>query len=101
MQRPSVCITTYLPISTRTRQAAASLAAYALSAGSSLAVGSRLLRQVLEAVKRNYGIGKWVRRGMGALVLLGVMVMIFDHGAGALAAADAADVGLGETYVGD
>ena len=48
------------------------LLAYALGAATSLAVALLAGGRVFAAMKRSFGAGEWIRRGLGAAVLLGV-----------------------------
>jgi cytochrome c biogenesis protein CcdA/thiol-disulfide isomerase/thioredoxin len=48
------------------------LLAYAAGAATSLALALLVGGRVFKAMKRSIGIGEWVRRGLGALVLIGV-----------------------------
>jgi cytochrome c biogenesis protein CcdA/thiol-disulfide isomerase/thioredoxin len=51
------------------------LAAYAAGAATSLALALLLGGRVFAAMKRSLGAGEWVRRGLGAAVLVGVVVI--------------------------
>ena len=51
------------------------LAAYAAGAATSLALALLLGGRVFAAMKRSLGAGEWVRRGLGAAVLAGVVVI--------------------------
>jgi cytochrome c biogenesis protein CcdA/thiol-disulfide isomerase/thioredoxin len=51
------------------------LLAYALGAATSLALALLLGGRVFVAMKRSLGIGQWVRRGVGGLVLIAVAVI--------------------------
>lgn len=48
------------------------LAAYAIGAACSLAIAASLGRRAMDALKRSLGLGEWLRRAMGALVLVTV-----------------------------
>jgi cytochrome c biogenesis protein CcdA/thiol-disulfide isomerase/thioredoxin len=58
------------------------LLAYALGAGTSLALALLVGGRVFVVMKRSLGVGQWVRRGVGALVLVaaGVIAMGLDTG---------------------
>ncbi|CCG40400.1 cytochrome c biogenesis protein DipZ [Magnetospirillum molischianum] len=51
------------------------LVAYAAGAATSLAAALLLGRRMFAAMKRSLGVGEWVRRGLGAAVLIGVAVI--------------------------
>src|SRR5580658_8519327 len=51
------------------------LAVYAAGAATSLALALLLGGRVFAAMKRSLGIGQWVRRGLGAAVLVAVVVV--------------------------
>ena len=51
------------------------LVAYALGAATSLALALLIGGRVFTAMKRSLGIGEWVRRGLGAVVLAAVVVI--------------------------
>jgi len=51
------------------------LLAYAAGAASSLAVALLIGGRVFAAMKRSLGVGAWIRRGLGAAVLAGVVVI--------------------------
>jgi cytochrome c biogenesis protein CcdA/thiol-disulfide isomerase/thioredoxin len=51
------------------------LLAYALGAATSLALALLVGGRVFAVMKRSLGAGEWVRRGLGALVLAGVVVI--------------------------
>jgi cytochrome c biogenesis protein CcdA/thiol-disulfide isomerase/thioredoxin len=51
------------------------LAAYAAGAATSLALALLVGGRVFIAMKRSLGVGQWVRRGLGAAVLIGVVVI--------------------------
>jgi len=61
------------------------LLAYAAGAGSSLAVALLIGKRVFAAMKRSLGAGEWVRRGIGAAMLLGVVAIALGLDTGALA----------------
>ena len=60
------------------------LLAYALGAATSLALALMIGGRVFSAMKRSLGAGEWVRRGLGAAVLVGVAVISFGADAGFL-----------------
>jgi cytochrome c biogenesis protein CcdA/thiol-disulfide isomerase/thioredoxin len=60
------------------------LLAYALGAATSLALALLIGGRVFSAMKRSLGLGEWVRRGLGAAVLVGVAVISFGADAGFL-----------------
>lgn len=51
------------------------LLAYALGAATSLAIALLAGGRVFAAMKRSFGAGEWVRRGLGVAVLLGVIAV--------------------------
>jgi cytochrome c biogenesis protein CcdA/thiol-disulfide isomerase/thioredoxin len=51
------------------------LAAYAAGAATSLALALAIGGRVFAAMKRSLGAGEWIRRGLGAAVLAGVVVI--------------------------
>jgi cytochrome c biogenesis protein CcdA/thiol-disulfide isomerase/thioredoxin len=51
------------------------LLAYALGAATSLAVALLAGGRVFAAMKRSFGAGEWIRRGLGVAVLLGVIAV--------------------------
>jgi len=60
------------------------LLAYAAGAATSLAVALLIGGRVFAAMKRSLGAGEWVRRGLGALVLLGVVAIALGWDTGFL-----------------
>ncbi|MEQ1819332.1 MAG: cytochrome c biogenesis protein DipZ [Terricaulis sp.] len=60
------------------------LLAYGLGACASLAVALFAGGRVFAALKRSLGVGEWVRRGLGALVLAGVVAIAFGLDTGLL-----------------
>ena len=66
------------------------LAAYAAGAATSLALALLIGGRVFAAMKRGLGAGEWVRRGLGAAVLLAVAVIAFGLDTGFLARVSAA-----------
>ena len=66
------------------------LAAYAAGAATSLALALLIGGRVFKAMKRSLGVGEWVRRGLGAAVLLGVVVIGLGLDTGFLASVSAA-----------
>jgi cytochrome c biogenesis protein CcdA/thiol-disulfide isomerase/thioredoxin len=69
------------------------LAAYAAGAATSLALALLIGGRVFAAMKRSLGVGEWVRRGLGAAVLLAVVVIGFGVDTGALARVSLASTG--------
>lgn len=61
------------------------LLAYAAGAATSLAVALLIGGRVFAAMKRSLGAGEWVRRGLGAAMLLGVVAIGFGLDTGVLA----------------
>jgi cytochrome c biogenesis protein CcdA/thiol-disulfide isomerase/thioredoxin len=61
------------------------LLAYAAGAASSLAVALLIGGRVFAAMKRSLGAGEWVRRGIGAAMLLGVVAIALGLDTGVLA----------------
>ncbi|MDR5762422.1 cytochrome c biogenesis protein DipZ [Caballeronia sp. LZ035] len=61
------------------------LLAYAAGAATSLAVALLIGGRVFAAMKRSLGAGEWVRRGLGAAMLLGVVAIGLGLDTGALA----------------
>jgi cytochrome c biogenesis protein CcdA/thiol-disulfide isomerase/thioredoxin len=61
------------------------LAAYAAGAATSLAVALLIGGRVFTAMKRSLGAGEWIRRGIGAAMLAGVVAISFGLDTGALA----------------
>ncbi len=60
------------------------LIAYAAGAAASLAVATLAGGRVFRALKQSLGAGEWVRRGLGAAVLLGVVSIAFGWDTGFL-----------------
>jgi cytochrome c biogenesis protein CcdA/thiol-disulfide isomerase/thioredoxin len=60
------------------------LFAYALGAASSLAVVALTSSRVLSALKRTFGAGEWLRRSLGAAVLVAVAAIALGWDTGAL-----------------
>ncbi|SAK46291.1 cytochrome c biogenesis protein DipZ [Caballeronia ptereochthonis] len=61
------------------------LLAYAAGAATSLAVALLIGGRVFTAMKRSLGAGEWVRRGIGAAMLLGVVAIALGLDTGVLA----------------
>ncbi|AMM18055.1 cytochrome C biogenesis protein [Burkholderia sp. PAMC 28687] len=61
------------------------LAAYAAGAATSLAVALLIGGRVFAAMKRSLGAGEWIRRGIGAAMLLGVVAISLGFDTGVLA----------------
>jgi cytochrome c biogenesis protein CcdA/thiol-disulfide isomerase/thioredoxin len=61
------------------------LAAYAAGAATSLAVALLIGGRVFAAMKRSLGAGEWIRRGIGAAMLLGVVAISLGLDTGVLA----------------
>ena len=61
------------------------LVAYAAGAATSLAVALLIGGQVFAAMKRSLGAGEWIRRGIGAAMLLGVVAISLGLDTGVLA----------------
>lgn len=61
------------------------LAAYAAGAATSLAVALLIGGRVFAAMKRSLGAGEWIRRGIGAAMLLGVVAITLGLDTGVLA----------------
>jgi len=66
------------------------LLAYALGAATSLGLALLVGGRVYQAMKNSLGIGEWVRRGVGALVLVGVGAIALGLDTGLLANLSAA-----------
>jgi cytochrome c biogenesis protein CcdA/thiol-disulfide isomerase/thioredoxin len=66
------------------------LAAYAAGAATSLALALLVGGRVFAAMKRSLGIGEWIRRGLGAAVLVGVAVVALGLDTGFLTRASLA-----------
>ncbi|HWA91486.1 MAG TPA: cytochrome c biogenesis protein DipZ [Rhizomicrobium sp.] len=60
------------------------LLAYAAGAATSLAAALLIGGRVFAAMKRSLGAGEWIRRGLGVLVLLGVVAIAFGLDTGLL-----------------
>ena len=61
------------------------LFAYAAGAATSLAAALLIGGRVFAAMKKSLGAGEWIRRGLGVLVLLGVVAIAFGLDTGFLA----------------
>jgi cytochrome c biogenesis protein CcdA/thiol-disulfide isomerase/thioredoxin len=61
------------------------LIAYAAGAATSLAIALLIGGRVFTAMKRSLGAGEWVRRGIGAAMLVGVVAIALGLDTGALA----------------
>jgi cytochrome c biogenesis protein CcdA/thiol-disulfide isomerase/thioredoxin len=75
------------------------LLAYGAGAATSLAVALLAGRRVLAALKASFGLGEWVRRGLGAAVLAGVATIALGLDTGALARASFAGTNATEQAV--
>jgi cytochrome c biogenesis protein CcdA/thiol-disulfide isomerase/thioredoxin len=60
------------------------LLAYAVGAAASLALALLAGGRVFAAMKRSLGAGEWIRRGLGAVVLLAVVAILFGLDTGLL-----------------
>jgi cytochrome c biogenesis protein CcdA/thiol-disulfide isomerase/thioredoxin len=60
------------------------LLVYALGAATSLALALLIGGRVFKAMKRSLGVGEWIRRGVGALVLVAVVAIAFGADTGFL-----------------
>jgi cytochrome c biogenesis protein CcdA/thiol-disulfide isomerase/thioredoxin len=60
------------------------LFAYALGAATSLALALLIGGRVFSAMKRSLGVGEWIRRGLGVLVIAGVVAIGFGLDTGFL-----------------
>ena len=60
------------------------LLAYAAGAATSLALALLVGGRVFAAMKRSLGVGEWVRRGLGAAVLVAVVAIAFGLDTGFL-----------------
>src|SRR4029077_20121309 len=60
------------------------LLAYAAGAATSLALALLAGGRVFAAMKRSLGAGEWIRRGLGAAVLVGVAVIALGRDTGSL-----------------
>ncbi|WP_292069863.1 cytochrome c biogenesis protein DipZ [Brevundimonas sp. UBA7534] len=69
------------------------LLAYAAGAATSLALALLVGGRVFRAMKGALGAGEWIRRGLGALVLVGVAVIAFGLDTGLLTRVSAAGTG--------
>ncbi|KAF1709335.1 cytochrome C biogenesis protein [Pseudoxanthomonas kalamensis DSM 18571] len=69
------------------------LLAYGLGAATSLALALLLGGKVFEAMKRSLGVGEWIRRGLGAAMLLGALAIAFGLDTGVLARISTASTG--------
>lgn len=69
------------------------LLAYAAGAATSLAVALLLGGKVFAAMKRSIGTGEWVRRGLGAAMLAGVVAIALGLDTGILARISTASTG--------
>ncbi|WP_249674307.1 cytochrome c biogenesis protein DipZ [Pseudomonas abieticivorans] len=69
------------------------LLAYAAGAATSLAVALLLGGKVFAAMKRSIGAGEWVRRGLGAAMLLGVVAIASGLDTGLLSQVSTASTG--------
>jgi cytochrome c biogenesis protein CcdA len=61
------------------------LLAYAAGAVTSLALALLIGGKVFSAMKRSLGVGEWIRRGLGAAILLGVAAISLGLDTGVLA----------------
>lgn len=76
------------------------LAAYAAGAATSLAVALLIGGKVFTAMKRSLGAGEWIRRGIGAAMLCGVVAIALGFDTGVLArVSTVATGGLEQTLV--
>jgi cytochrome c biogenesis protein CcdA/thiol-disulfide isomerase/thioredoxin len=76
------------------------LLAYAAGAATSLAVALLIGGRVFAAMKRSLGAGEWIRRGLGALVLLGVVAIVLGLDTGLLTRLSTANTaGLEQTLI--
>lgn len=69
------------------------LLAYAAGAATSLALALLVGGKVFAMMKRSLGIGEWVRRGLGAVMLAGVAAIALGLDTGALAQLSTASLG--------
>jgi cytochrome c biogenesis protein CcdA/thiol-disulfide isomerase/thioredoxin len=69
------------------------LLAYALGAATSLALALLIGGRVYQAMKRSLGVGQWVRRGLGAAVLVAVVAIGLGADTGFLTQASLASTG--------
>jgi cytochrome c biogenesis protein CcdA len=70
------------------------LAAYAAGAATSLAVALLIGGRVFTAMKRSLGAGEWIRRGIGAAMLAGVVAISFGLDTGVLASVSTVNTGV-------
>lgn len=68
------------------------LAAYAAGAATSLALALLVGGKVFQTMKRSLGVGEWVRRGLGVLVLIGVAAIALGLDTGLLTRLSASSV---------
>ena len=69
------------------------LVAYAAGAATSLALALLVGGRVFAAMKRSLGAGEWIRRGLGGLMLAGVVAIAFGLDTGVLAQLSTASTG--------
>lgn len=69
------------------------LLAYAAGAATSLALALLIGGKVFGAMKRSLGVGEWIRRILGAGILLGVVAITFGFDTGVLARLSTASTG--------
>jgi cytochrome c biogenesis protein CcdA/thiol-disulfide isomerase/thioredoxin len=69
------------------------LVAYALGAATSLALALLIGGRVFAVMKRSLGVGEWVRRGLGAVVLVAVVVIALGLDTGFLTQVSLASTG--------
>jgi cytochrome c biogenesis protein CcdA len=70
------------------------LASYAAGAATSLAVALLIGGRVFTAMKRSLGAGEWIRRGIGAAMLAGVVAISFGLDTGVLASVSTVNTGV-------
>src|SRR5579871_2195653 len=75
------------------------LAAYALGAATSLALALLVGGRVFAAMKRSLGVGEWVRRGLGAAVLVAVVAIALGADTGFLTRVSAASTASIEQHL--
>ncbi|MDR5754314.1 MULTISPECIES: cytochrome c biogenesis protein DipZ [unclassified Caballeronia] len=76
------------------------LVAYAAGAATSLAIALLIGGRVFTAMKRSLGAGEWVRKGIGAAMLAGVVAIAFGFDTGVLArVSTVATSGIEQTLV--
>jgi cytochrome c biogenesis protein CcdA/thiol-disulfide isomerase/thioredoxin len=68
------------------------LAAYAAGAATSLALALLIGGKVFQTMKRSLGVGEWVRKGLGLLVLIGVIAIALGLDTGLLTRLSASGV---------